>query len=315
VNLRIATRGSALALWQARRVAARLEAAHAGVRTEIVVVRTTGDRVTNVPLSQLGSVGIFTREVDVTVLDGQAEMAVHSLKDVPTQATDRLQIAAVLEREDPRDALVVAPGMPRQLELLPAGARVGTSALRRRALLLSQRPDLVVDDLRGNLDTRLARIAAGEHDAAILACAGIRRLERTDSIAQVLGPPDWLPAPGQGAIAVVISADDERTARVVRAIDDRAARVETTAERSFLRSLQGGCQVPIGALARITGSALTLHGFVASVDGRAALRASAEGDADRAEELGVQIAHELLERGAAELLAGARSSAKGVPEP
>lgn len=302
MRLRIASRGSALALWQAEHVKARLEAAHPGLSVEIEVVRTTGDRITDVPLSRIGDKGLFTKEVDGALLDGRAHLAVHSLKDVPTRLEEGLALGAIAEREDPRDALVVAPGRPRTLAELPAGARVGTSSLRRRSQLLHTRRDLVVDDLRGNLDTRLARVAGGEYDAVILAHAGILRLGRSDAVASLLGPPEWLPAVGQGALAVAIRAADDETRAAVAMLDHTATRQATTAERAFLRRLEGGCQVPIGALAEVVGERLRLQGLVAALDGRTVLRGEREGDPADAEAVGDGLAAQLLEEGAGVIL-------------
>jgi hydroxymethylbilane synthase len=227
----------------------------------------------------MGTVGIFTREVDNAVLDGRAHAAVHSLKDVPTTPPAGLRVAAVLEREDPRDALIVAPGLPRNLADLPPASRVGTSSLRRKALLLSQRRDLRVDDLRGNLDTRIARVVSGDYHAAVMALAGIRRLERTDVVAEILEGPGWLPAPGQGAIAVVVAERDIVSGDLVATIDHPPTRAATSAERAFLSALQGGCQVPIGALARLDRDTLTLDGFVASLNGAIYLNGTDNGAA------------------------------------
>ena len=302
MKLRIASRGSALALWQAEHVKGRLEAAHRGLSVEIEVVRTTGDRITDVPLSRIGDKGLFTKEVDGALLDGRAHLAVHSLKDVPTRLEAGLALGAIAEREDPRDALVVAPGRPRTLAELPAGARVGTSSLRRRSQLLHARRDLVVDDLRGNLDTRLARVADGDYDAVILAYAGIRRLGRADAVASLLGPPEWLPAVGQGALGIAIRADDDETRATVAMLDHAPTRQATAAERAFLRRLEGGCQVPIGALGEVVGGRLRLQGLVAALDGRTVLRGEREGDPADAEAVGDGLAAQLREEGAGVIL-------------
>jgi hydroxymethylbilane synthase len=306
MKLRLATRGSQLALWQAEHVRSRLAAAHGDIEIDIVVVRTTGDRITDAPLASLGGTGLFTSELDQRVTAGDADAAVHSLKDVPTVARAGLVTAAILEREDPRDAFVPARGRPATLDALAPGSQVGTSSLRRRALLRAARPDLDVVDLRGNLDTRLARLEEGRCDAAILACAGIRRLGREDVIGQLLEPPEWLPAAGQGAIAVVVRADDAPSASLLRTLDHADTRAATAAERSFLRALQGGCQVPIGALATVADGTVTLHGFVSDVDAIAALRGTRSGPAADAARVGEALAAELIARGAADILAGIR---------
>jgi hydroxymethylbilane synthase len=315
MTLRLATRGSPLALWQAAHVRDRLLSLEQGAVVEIVTVRTTGDRLTDAPLATLGGTGLFTSELDERVRNGDADAAVHSLKDVPTVAPEGLTIAAVLEREDPRDAFVPAPGRPRLLEELAPGSRVGTSSLRRRALLRAARPDLEVVDLRGNLDTRLTRLEEGRCDAAILAYAGIRRLGRDNVVGQLLEPPAWLPAAGQGAIAIVVRADDPGSASLAGRLDDEGTRAATTAERSFLHALQGGCQVPIGALATADAGSLTIHGFVSDLEGEVALRGERSGSVAQAPRLGVALAEDLLGRGAADILAGIRRAARNVSAP
>lgn len=282
---------------------------------EVVVVRTTGDAVQDVPLARIGDRGLFTREVDDAVLDGRADLAVHSLKDVPTTLPDGLEIVAVAEREDPSDALVVGPGLPGRLDGLPAGARVGTSSLRRRAQLAALRPDLDVVDLRGNVDTRLARVQDGVVDATVLARAGLLRLGRAGEAAQVLSAPEWLPAVGQGALALVMRSGDERNG--VETLDHPSTHVATLAERAFLRRLEGGCQVPIGALAVVSGTALELHGGVFSMDGAAQFRDSLRAGANDAVATGVALAERLLAAGAGSVLAEIRAAAgaPGVPAP
>jgi hydroxymethylbilane synthase len=282
------------------------------------VIRTTGDRITDVPLAHIGDTGLFTRQLDRALLDGDIDLAVHSLKDVPTRLPDGLRLTAVLEREDPRDAFVPAPGGPRTLEEIPAGAVIGTSSLRRRALLFRRRPDLTVEDLRGNLDTRIARLADGHYAAAILAYAGIRRLDREDVVGQVLEPPAWLPAPGQGALAVVSRDEDGDAARAAAVLDHPATRAAVTAERTLLRTLEGGCQVPIGALA--TGEeTLVLHAFAADVDGSGFVAAALDAPAADAASLGERLAARMIENGAGVILERLRARSAGadpfVPPP
>jgi hydroxymethylbilane synthase len=312
MKLRIATRGSALARWQADHVAAALCDAHAGLEIELVLVQTTGDR-TSAPLSSISTTGLFTREVDRAVLDERADAAVHSLKDLPTVTMDGLHIAAIPRREDARDVFVPAPSTPRSIAELPAGARVGTSSLRRRALLLEQRPDLHVLELRGNIDTRLAKIKARELDGGVLAYAGLRRLGRADAAGEILDAPAWLPAPGQGALAVVTRVDDARTTRLVGVLEDAATRSATTAERTLLRVLEGGCHVPIGALANVHAQRIALAGFVASPDGVSHRRGSIDGPLLRAAQLGEDLADALLHDGADEILRQARNATAAAP--
>ena len=304
--LRIASRGSQLALWQAHAVERALLAADPDAEVRIDVVKTIGDRILDVPLAKIGDKGLFTKELDEALLSGAADLAVHSLKDVPTRLPDGLVIAAITVREDPRDVLILAPGRTGSLATLPPGARIGTSSLRRRAQLQARRPDLEVLDLRGNLNTRLAKLDRGEYEGIILAAAGVLRLGWDDRISEHLDPSDWLPAVGQGALAVVARADDEPLLQRLRGLDHAATAAATTAERAFLRALEGGCQVPIGALGELHDGRLTLHGLVASTSGDTILRASADGAPEDAAALGRGLADELLRRGAGELLAEIR---------
>ena len=313
MKLTIGTRGSQLALWQTHHVRDLVQQHDPGIGIDIEVLRTTGDRITDVPLAQIGDRGLFTRELDRAVLDRVAHFAVHSLKDIPTVLPDGLTIAAVLEREDPRDAFLAAPGRPGTLLDLPHGARVGTSSLRRRALLLDLRPDLRVEDLRGNLDTRIERLQNGDYDAAILAHAGIRRLGRTEVVNEVLSPPDWLPAAGQGAIAVVCRADDPATCDVLRPLDHEATRAAVVAERAFLRALEGGCQIPLGALATVDGGTVTLHGFVAGVRSGRLVRERHEGTAGDPAAVRLALAAQLRAQGADALLAEVRDTGDAAP--
>lgn len=304
----IASRGSTLAMWQARHVAARLVAAHPGLDTEIVAVSSAGDRASDIAPSASGTIGFFTAEIDRAVLDGRARMAVHSLKDLPTDVG--LLIAAILERDDPGDALVCAPAQPKTLRELPSHARVGTSSLRRRALLLEARPDLRVTELRGNVDSRLRRIAHGDIDACVLALAGLRRLGRADRIAEVLPTGTWLPAPGQGALAVTVAPGDDEAARLLRPLDHAATRAEVGAERALLRALEGGCQVPVGALATMRGDEIHLRGMVAAPDGSRVLRDTLTLPSSDPAMAGRTLAARLRARGADELLASARDAAR-----
>lgn len=308
VTLRLASRGSTLALWQAHHVQALLRALHGGLDVRIEVLHTTGDRITDVPLAMIGDRGLFTKEVDGALLDGRAQVAVHSFKDVPTKLPDGLTLAAVMEREDPRDAFLPAPGRGRRLDELPAGARVGTSSLRRRSLLFAARPDLRVDDLRGNLDTRLQKLADGEYDAIILALAGLRRFGREDTVGEPLGPPHWLPAAGQGALALIARADDHETLALLAPLDHSPTRAATTAERALLSRLEGGCQIPIGALGEVEQDRLVLRGLVGSLDGTTIIRGEAEGTVANAADLGYSLAAQLLERGAGDVLRAVRAA-------
>jgi hydroxymethylbilane synthase len=311
--LRIASRGSELALWQSRAVQAALRAADPSLSVEIDVLRTTGDRITDVPLAKIGDKGLFTKELDAALLAGAADLAVHSLKDVPTRLPDGLVLAAVTVREDPRDVLLLPPGRTGDLASLPAGARVGTSSLRRRAQLRALRPALEVRDLRGNLNTRLAKLDRGEYDAIVLAAAGVLRLGWMDRIAAYLDLPEWLPAVGQGALAVVVRADREDVIDRLRPLHDAPTAACTAAERALLRALEGGCQVPIGALGTTDGDRVVLHGVVSDLDGGRILRVEESGPMDEAEAVGRRAAAALLERGAAEVLREIRAAFAAEP--
>lgn len=313
--IRIGSRGSALALWQAEHIRARLQDMHEGLDVEIQIIHTTGDRITDVPLSKIGDKGLFTKELDNALLDGRVDLAVHSLKDVPTRVEPGLVIAAVETREDPSDALVVAPGRPTRLLQLHAGSRIGTSSLRRRAQLLALRPDLTIEDLRGNLDTRLAAVHHARYDAAILALSGMKRLGRAEEAAEVLDATTWLPAVGQGALGIITRADDRTTRDLLSGIEDDDTRAVTTAERALLRELEGGCQIPIGALAQVDGDRLHLRALVAAIDGKRVVTGERTGARTDAEAIGAALAHELLGRGAREILAELRAAPEAVPRP
>lgn len=310
----IGTRGSQLALWQTHHVRYLVRQRDPAIEIGIEILRTTGDRITDVPLAKIGDRWLFTKELYRAVLDGTADFAVHSLKDIPTVLADGLALAAVLVREDPRDAFLAAPGRPTALRQLPEGATVGTSSLRRRALLLDLRPDLRVEDLRGNLDTRIQRLQDGEYDAAILAFAGIKRLGRTEVVSEVLSPPDWLPAAGQGAIAIVCRDGDEHTRAVLSGLDHADTRAAVLAERSFLRSLEGGCQIPIGALAHVQGETLTLKGFVAGFESGRMLRGQIQGKSADAAAVGLALADQLRADGAESLLDEVRGMGDDTPK-
>jgi hydroxymethylbilane synthase len=308
MKLRLGSRGSTLALWQAHHVQRLLHAMHTDLEVEIEVLHTTGDVITDVPLSMIGDKGLFTKEVDGAVLDGRVQLAVHSFKDVPTRLPEGLSLAAVMVREDPRDAFLPAPGRTAFVGDLPAGARIGTSSLRRRAILLNQRPDIVVEDLRGNLDTRLRKLDEGRYDGIILALAGIRRFGREDAVGETLDPPEWLPAAGQGALAIVARTGDADTLDLLQPLDDPPTRAATAAERAFLAALEGGCQVPIGALGTVGGDSLSLRGLVASLDGTSVIRGEAAGAVADAVELGEALAQQLLLKGADAVLREVRAA-------
>ena len=313
-TLRIASRGSELALWQARAVEAALRAADPETPVEIQVVRTTGDRILDVPLARIGDKGLFTKEIDDALLRGDADLAVHSLKDVPTRLPEGLVIAAVTTREDPRDVLIRHDRSSGGLDDLPAGAKVGTSSLRRRAQLRALRPDLEVVDLRGNLNTRLAKLDAGEYDAILLAAAGVLRLGWAARISAYLELDAWLPAVGQGALAVVTRTDAPEIRERVGVLHDAAAAAATAAERSFLHALEGGCQIPIGAIGTVDRDTLVLHGLVADLDGEPVFRSTERGVLEEAAAVGHRLAAELSRQGAGEVLARIRRATHGEVE-
>lgn len=303
----IVSRGSRLALWQSEAVRDQLRRIDSSVDISIDVVKTTGDRILDVPLARIGDRGLFTKELDVALLSGSADFAVHSLKDVPTILPDGLVLAAVGEREDPRDVLIGPSSTPVSLDGLQGGMRIGTSSLRRRAQLKHHRPDLRVEDLRGNLDTRLRKVDQGEYDAILLAAAGVHRMDWAARIGQYLDPDRWLPAVAQGALGIVCREDDRRTLDLLASLDHGPTRSAVTAERSFLRGLEGGCQVPIGALATTDGDSLALDGFVAGLDGQPYLRDQIRGPAGEAADLGRALAARLHQAGAAEILEDVRT--------
>jgi hydroxymethylbilane synthase len=312
-TLTIVSRGSELALWQANHVRDALVAEHPGLSVEIRVVRTTGDRILDVPLARIGDKGLFTKELDHALLDGSADLAVHSLKDIPTRLPEGIALAAVTEREDPRDVLISRAGVAGTLRDLPPGSRIGTSSLRRRAQLGAIRPDLEVVDLRGNLNTRLAKLDAGGYEAILLAAAGVVRLGWRARISEYLEPDGWLPAVGQGALGIVTRAGDDRVASLLAPIVDAATTARVTAERAFLNRLEGGCQVPIAALATVIEDDVEVDGLVADLDGVRILRDRVRMPADQATEAGFRLAGLLLDRGAAEILDEVRRRAAALP--
>ena len=314
--VRIGTRTSELALRQARMVESALAAS--GVSCEIVTFKTVGDKKVNEPLSRIGAKGLFTHELEVALSKGKVDCCVHSLKDLPTESPDGLEIVAQLEREDPRDVLVVNRVIQADsLAAVPAGSRVGTSSLRRRALLLGVRPDLEVVELRGNVPTRLRKVESGQVHAAILAAAGLIRLGVVQRITAYLEPPAWLPAAGQGAIAIQMRTDDDEMRSILAPLDHAATSLSTTAERSFLAGLDGGCQVPIGALAvRSSTDELVLHGFVSDIRGKNVVRGSRVVNLSDPAKSGALLAAELRSRGAGSLLAELRATESViVPQP
>jgi hydroxymethylbilane synthase len=298
--LRIGTRGSALALWQARSISEALRGA-AGIESELVIVKTSGDKFQQASFSQMGTKGVFIKELEDALLERRVDLAVHSMKDVPTEIPDGLTIAAICKRQDVRDALLSTGGA--SLERLSAGARVGTSSLRRKSQLLHARSDLRILDLRGNVDTRIEKLKRGDYDAIVLAKAGLDRLGLSGNITEVLPTDVCLPAAGQGAIGIEARADDGETLRVLASLNDAESRSGVEAERAALAGLEGGCQVSIGAWGRVESGKLVLEVAVLSPDGAQRMYEKMRGAPEEAKALGGRVAVKLLEQGAAALLA------------
>jgi len=299
-SLRIGTRASLLAVTQSTWVKNQIEQAHPGIEIELVRITTKGDRILDVPLAKVGGKGLFVKEIEDALLAGEVDLAVHSMKDVPTELPDGLHIGIVPQRETPRDAFLSV--RYDSIAALPAGATVGTSSLRRRSQLAALRPDLTVVDLRGNIDTRLRKLDEGVFAAVILAGAGLHRLNLAARITSLLEPAQMLPAIGQGALGIELRRDDAELLVGLRFLHHPATAVAVAAERAFLLRLEGGCQVPIGAHAELDGNTLTLTGLIASVDGRVLIRDQASAPAEQAAELGAALADTLLARGGKAIL-------------
>jgi hydroxymethylbilane synthase len=298
--LKLGTRGSALALWQATWVKTQLETLNRTLRVELVTIKTTGDRILDVPLAKIGGKGLFTKELDDALVNSHIDLAVHSMKDVPYELPDGITIGAIPEREDPRDALV-SHGMT--LAELPPGAAIGTSSLRRQVQLRHHFPALKLVTLRGNVDTRLRKLDAGMFDGVILAAAGLNRLGHASRITQILNDDVMLSAAGQGALGIVCRTGDSSTMNIVSKLDHGSTRTAVTAERGLLRALGGSCQVPVAGKARLDGGLVTIKGLIASLDGGRVVTDQISGPDTRAHDLGIELGQMLLERGAREILA------------
>ena len=299
-TLRIATRKSPLALWQAEHVKQRLLDTHDGLAVELVTMTTQGDRILDTPLAKIGGKGLFVKELEQGMLEGRADIAVHSIKDVPMEFPSGLFLSTILEGEEPCDAFV--SNHYDSLENLPQGSIVGTSSLRRRCQLLSKRPDLVIKDLRGNVNTRLGKLDKGEYDAIVLACAGLIRLEMADRIRQRISSELILPAVGQGAVGIEAREGDEETLALLAVLDDKDTRDRVVAERAFNHRLQGGCQVPIACHGVLKGDQLAMRGLVGEPDGSLIIEGTASGHRNQAEQTGIELADDLLSRGAKTIL-------------
>lgn len=299
-TLRIATRKSPLALWQAEHVKTRLMQAHAGLKVELVTFTTKGDKILDTPLAKIGGKGLFVKELEVAILEGKADVAAHSIKDVPMEFPEGLFLSTILEREEPCDAFV--SNKFDSVQSLPDGAVVGTCSLRRKSQLLSKRPDLKIKDLRGNVNSRLEKLDNGDYDAIILACAGLVRLDMADRIKQRISSSWILPAVGQGAVGLEAREGDEETLQLLSVLQHEDTADRVTAERALNRRLEGGCQVPIASYAMLDGDTLHLQALVGEPDGSQIVSGDISGHRGDAEQLGMKLADDLLSRGAKEIL-------------
>ncbi|MCG6911874.1 MAG: hydroxymethylbilane synthase [Deltaproteobacteria bacterium] len=298
--VRIGTRGSKLALWQANWVKSAIEAGHPSLEVEITVIKTRGDKILDVPLAKIGGKGLFVKEIEEALLARRIDMAVHSMKDMPADLPGGLCVGAIPARETPHDVLIAKDG--RRLSELKKGSRIGTSSLRRAAQLLFARPDLSITPLRGNLDTRLRKLEAGEMDAIVLAAAGMKRMGMAGKISEYLDASVMLPAAGQGALCIETREDDEMIGRIAAELDHRETRMAVTGERAFLHRMGGSCQVPIAAYGKISGDRYCLTGLVAQIDGSECLREEGEGPVAETERIGITLAERLVEMGAERIL-------------
>lgn len=305
-RLTIATRGSDLALWQAEHVRSRLLELDAALTIELAIIKTTGDRIVDRPLAAIGGKALFVKEIEQALLDGSADIAVHSMKDVPAELAPGLVMAAISARQDPRDALVTRSGKP--LVELPQGATLGTSSLRRACQVSAARPDMRIMPLRGNVPTRLAKVSDGELDATILAAAGLNRLGLADRASEILDPTVCLPAVGQGALGIEVRADDHGTADLVaRAVHDEVTSTCVSAERAFLARVEGNCQAPLAAYAELDGSELYLRALIGKPDGSQVVAGERRGNPDDGVNMAIDLGEELLDRGGRDILAALQS--------
>jgi hydroxymethylbilane synthase len=299
-TIRIATRKSDLALWQAHYVKSLLLSKHPQLTIELVPMSTQGDKILDTPLAKIGGKGLFIKELEVAMLEGNADIAVHSMKDVPVQFPEEFTLATICEREDPRDAFV--SNKYASIDALPQGAKVGTSSLRRQCQLKANRPDLDIVDLRGNVNTRLAKLDDGQYDAIILAAAGLIRLDMQDRITDYISPADSLPAVGQGAVGIECRKDDQELIALLQSIAHQETTLRVRAERAMNNKLQGGCQVPIAGYAELVDEQINMKGLVGSLNGETLLVANKTGPVDDPESIGIAIADALLNQGAADIL-------------
>ncbi len=299
--IRIGTRKSQLALAQSNNIKDRIESQYPDVEVELVKIVTKGDKIVDVPLAQVGGKGLFVKEIEEAMLRGEIDLAVHSMKDVPAELPDELHLGIITKREDPRDAFISVKYT--SFDQLPSGAKVGTSSLRRRSQLMNLREDLVIENLRGNLDTRLRKLSEGQYDAIILASAGLNRLKMSDKVSSYFSTSEMLPAVGQGAVGIELRKADQELLAGLDFLSDYETSVTVRAERAFLDRLEGGCQVPIGSFAVLKGDELVLTGLIAAMDGSGIIKREKRGPASDPGSLGVALAEELLDLGGREILA------------
>lgn len=300
MKIRIGTRKSKLALWQANYVASQLKKHFPNLEVELVKITTKGDKILDVPLAKVGGKGLFVKEIEEAMLRNEIDIAVHSLKDVPTYFPEGLGLVAITEREDPRDAFLSVKY--NSLDEMPAGAVLGTSSLRRKAQILEKRKDLVIKDLRGNVDTRIRKLEEGQYDGIILAYAGLKRLGLENKVKQIFEPDYMIPAVAQGFLGIEARLDDEKTKQIVSVLNHKESQLRAEAERAFLKTLEGGCQVPLAAYSEIKNGKLKITGFVSDLEGNRIFKDSLEGNPEDAENIGKTLAEKLLNAGAKEVL-------------
>ncbi|RMA97009.1 hydroxymethylbilane synthase [Hydrogenothermus marinus] len=300
MKIRIGTRGSKLALWQANFVASKLKKHFPEIEIEIIKIKTKGDKILDVPLAKIGGKGLFVKEIEDALLKNEIDIAVHSLKDVPTYFPDGLGLTAIMEREDPRDAFLSVKY--NSLNELPKGASVGTSSLRRKVQLKLKRSDLNIKDLRGNVDTRIRKLEEGQYDAIILAYAGLKRLGLENKVKQILDIDIMLPAVAQGFLAIETRLEDKKTNNIISTLNHKESEIRAKAERAFLKTLEGGCQVPLAGYSEIKDGKLYLTGFISDLEAKRVFKDKISGNLEEAEDLGINLAKNLLEKGAKEVL-------------
>ncbi|NPA17251.1 MAG: hydroxymethylbilane synthase [Aquificae bacterium] len=300
MKIRIGTRKSKLALWQANYIASQLKKHYPDIQVELVKIVTKGDKILDVPLAKVGGKGLFVKEIEEAMLRNEIDIAVHSLKDVPTYFPEGLGLVAITEREDPRDAFLSVKYS--SIDEMPEGAVLGTSSLRRKAQIMLKRGDLEIRDLRGNVDTRIRKLEEGQYDGIILAYAGLKRLGLEGKVRQVFEPDFMIPAVAQGFLGIEARLDDEETRKIVSVLNHRESEIRAKAERAFLKTLEGGCQVPLAAYSEIDGDKLKVTGFVSDLEGKRVFRDSMEGPPEEAERIGTALAEKLLDMGAREVL-------------